>query len=333
MRPLKFTCHAPRGDRRHFVTEADVRVVLERLPGSLWNRLKAVHFNDRAMGNRRLGYARKGRSEVALCALPPRVSLAAFLRKTQSPAQFGAVRGCQWPLLAVRRFMLYNVLLHEPGHLQVIDERARSTRRKFASETLAEDFAEHWCHELWSRRFDHPDPVHNPPSNEETANLRDGWIEAHGHYKKGLLEEKAKAYEAAVAHYTEAIESYPTHAPALERLGALCYGGMGTAQSSEKAVVLLSSAVQFDPASFDANIYLGLALGRLNREAEARGCFERAIELDSSASLATVMYADTIANWGYFSEAEVLFQRAMRTDRNCAGDSRLWTMSDQGAQS
>jgi tetratricopeptide (TPR) repeat protein len=228
------------------------------------------------------------------------------------------VRGCQWPLLAVRRFMLYNVLLHELGHLQVIDERARSTRRRFASETLAEDFAEHWCHELWSRRFEHPDPVHNPPSNEETANLRDGWIEANGHYKKGLLEEKAKAYEAAVAHYTEAIESYPTHALALERLGALSYGGMGTVQSDQRAVELLESAVRLDPASFDANIYLALALGRVNREAEARSFFERAIALDPWLSLATAMYADTIANWGYFAEAEALFRKAIKRDPTCA---------------
>ena len=112
------------------------------------------------------------------------------------------------------------------------------SRRKFASETLAQDFAEHWCHELWSRRIDHPDPVHNRPSDKETANLR-GWIEAHSRYKQGLLAEKSKAYDAAVAHYTQAIEQYPGHALALERLGALNLWGRGTAQWSERAVELL----------------------------------------------------------------------------------------------
>ncbi len=89
MSPLKFTWHPPGGDRRHFVTDVDVRVVLERLPATLWNRLKAVHFNDKATGRRRLGYVRQGRAEIALCALPPRVSLAGALRESQSPAHFG----------------------------------------------------------------------------------------------------------------------------------------------------------------------------------------------------------------------------------------------------
>ncbi len=175
MRSLKFICHPIRGDRRHFVTEVDVRVVLERLPASLWIRLKAVHFNDRAMGNLRLGYAEQQRGEIALCALPPRVSLTKFWTKSKPPAHFGAVRGCQWPRLAVRRFMLYEVFLHELGHLQLIDENAKTTRREFASETLAQDFAEHWRRELWSRRFDHPDPVHNRPSPEEVETARDAW--------------------------------------------------------------------------------------------------------------------------------------------------------------
>ena len=122
MRPLKFTFHAPRGNHRHYVAEADVRVVLERLPELLWDRLKAVHLNDKARGNRFYGYVTKGGTEIALARLPPRVSLARCLRKSQSPTQFGAVRGCQWPILAVRRFMLYDVLLHELGHLQVIDQ-------------------------------------------------------------------------------------------------------------------------------------------------------------------------------------------------------------------
>jgi hypothetical protein len=232
MRSLKFTWHRPGGDRRHFVAEADVTVVLERLPASLWSRLKAVHFNDRARGNRVLGYVGKGRAEIALCALPPRVSLAEALRRGRSPDQFGAVRGCQWPVLAVRRFMLYEVFLLELGHLQVIDEDAKTTRRKFASETLAQDFAERWCRELWSRRFDHPDPVHNPPSEEETAELRDGWTVAFHDYKKGLHAEQAKRYDEAVAHYRRAIEGYPGHAFAVQRLGSLSHGGAGTAWSA-----------------------------------------------------------------------------------------------------
>jgi len=109
-----------------------------------------------------------------MCALPPRMSLARFLVKGQSPSQFGARRGTQWPTLAIRRFLLYDVLLHELGRLQIIDEGAASDRRKFAHETKAQEFAMHWCRTLWSTPFDHPDPVHNRPSEAELLKLEEG---------------------------------------------------------------------------------------------------------------------------------------------------------------
>jgi hypothetical protein len=91
------------------------------------------------------------------------MSLSRFLRLKQSPAEFGARRGAQWPDLAIRRFLLYDVLLHELGHLQIVDARAKTVRRKFAMETKADEFATLWRRRLWSAPFDHPDPVHNPP--------------------------------------------------------------------------------------------------------------------------------------------------------------------------
>jgi hypothetical protein len=316
-RLFTFSCHPPGGDRRHFVTEADIRVVLDRLPGHLWERLRAVHFNDRAMGCRRLGYVRRGRDEIALCALPPRVSLAPFLRRSQSPSRFGAVRGCQWPGLAVRRFMLYDVFLHELGHLQVVDGKAKAERRRFAGETRAQEFAEHWCRELWSRPFDHPDPVHGPPSREEIEGLRVGWRVANNDYKKGLLCEKARRYEEAVLLLTQAVGRYLGHSMALERLGVLTYAGRGTAQSTVRSIELLGSAVRLDPTMFDATLFLGLALARQDRETEARQCFERAMLLDSQPALAMSVYADVVADWGYFAEAEALFLKAIKKDGRC----------------
>jgi hypothetical protein len=73
--------------------------------------------------------------------------------------------------LAIRRFLLYEVFLHELGHLQVVDEKARSERRKFAMEKRAQEFAMQWCRWLWSTPFEHTDPVHNPPSEEELRAL------------------------------------------------------------------------------------------------------------------------------------------------------------------
>jgi hypothetical protein len=168
---IRFHVLRPGGDRIHHVTEQDVRVVLSRLPRQLWSRLCAVHFNDCSRGNRTLGYVTRGHREVALCALPPRMSLRWSLSKGQRPEDFGATRGSQWPELAIRRFLLYEVFLHELGHLQVIDEEARTERRKFAREKVAEEFAIRWCKTLWSEPFEHPDPVHNPPASEELEAL------------------------------------------------------------------------------------------------------------------------------------------------------------------
>jgi len=76
-------------------------------------------------------------------------------------------RGRKWPVLAVRRFMLYDVFLHELGHLQLVNENAHSVRLKYAHEKLAQQFATHWCKQLLSSLFVHLDPVHNPPTEEE----------------------------------------------------------------------------------------------------------------------------------------------------------------------
>ena len=98
--------------------------------------------------------------------MPPNVSLSRYLVR-RSPRRFGAIRGHQWPERAVRRFLLYDVFLHELGHLQIVDPRAASVRRKFAGETKAQQFADYWRAELWSEDFAHPDPIHNQPSQAE----------------------------------------------------------------------------------------------------------------------------------------------------------------------
>ncbi len=165
---VKFSRCIPGADRIHYVNEEDVRIVLSRIPVELWQQLRAVHFNDRSRGARVLGYVNRERRDVALCALPPRVSLRGC---GQPPEQFGAKRGQKWPTIAVRRFMLYYVLLHELGHLQPVDKHARSVRLKFAKEKLAHAFAVRWRKRLWAEPFVHPDPVHNPPAVEEFDGL------------------------------------------------------------------------------------------------------------------------------------------------------------------
>ena len=84
---VKFSISLPGADRIHYLKEEDVRVALGRLPVELWHRLRAVHFNDRSRGIRVLGYVNRGRREIALCALPPRVTLT---QCGQPPEEYGA---------------------------------------------------------------------------------------------------------------------------------------------------------------------------------------------------------------------------------------------------
>jgi hypothetical protein len=171
MSRIKYSHTKPGEWRRHYLEERDVEVLLDRLPPELWSRLRAVHFNDKARGNRCLGYVNRGRRKIAICALPPNVSLSRCLIR-HSPKPFGAIRGFRWPERAVRRFLLYDVFLHELGHLQIVDPDAHTERRKFASETKAQEFADEWRARLWAEPFAHADPIHNPASPAELEMLR-----------------------------------------------------------------------------------------------------------------------------------------------------------------
>lgn len=156
-----------------YVSPEDVQTVLGRIPEEHRTRLRDVFISDRHQGVRRLGSVRtRGRRDIDLYAiLPPRVSLGGYLAKGHRGLQFGAPSRGQWPPWAVRRFLLYNVFLHELGHLQVVQPRSTNWNRKFASEKLAQDFADEWRAELWSIRYEHPDPVHNKPGRDELETI------------------------------------------------------------------------------------------------------------------------------------------------------------------
>jgi tetratricopeptide (TPR) repeat protein len=298
---IDFHLRVPRGDRRHYVDDADVAVVLSRLPAETTARLRAVHFTDDAIGNRRLGYTTtRGRREIALCALPPRVSLKAFICGPQTAAMFGAVNGAQWPSLAVRRFMLYDVLLHEIGHLQIIDDGAPSPRRRFADEKRAQEFADRLREELWSSHFDHADPVHNPPSAEEMGALS-RWGEAHAAYKNG--------------EFKRALELYPEHPQALTELSKLVFRDHGwdrpDHESYAQVAELLRRALISDPTSFDANLRLGWACGHLGRHGDARHYIARALRHGELSVGGLSALADAHADWGFLDESERLFEKAL----------------------
>lgn len=298
---MDFHSRLPAGDRRHYVDEADVEVVLSRLPADVTTRIRAIHFTDEARGNRRLGYtSTRGRREIALCALPPHVSLNPFLAGPQTALMFGAVKGAQWPSLAVRRFMLYDVLLHEIGHLQVVHENAKRPRRKFAGEVVAQDFANQWREDLWSKPFDHADPVHNSPSAEETASLS-RWGEAHAEYKRG--------------HFERALELCPLHSYALTELAQRIVRGSletrGEDEARRRAVELLGRALLSDPTSFHANLRMGWNCGHLGRYGDARRHISRAERHGPLSTAGLSAIGDAYADWGFLVEAERLFHKAL----------------------
>ena len=155
-----------------YVKRSDIALVLARIPRRLRTRLRDVFTSNRSFGVRRLGSVLAGKRDIDLYSvLPPRVSLRRFVYPGEAAAEFGAPPRGQWPPWAVRRFMLYDVLLHELGHLQLVRPKGRGYGRKFASEPLAQRFANDWRRELYSEPFDHPDPVHNSPLADELATL------------------------------------------------------------------------------------------------------------------------------------------------------------------
>jgi hypothetical protein len=154
-----------------YLSRSDIDTAINRIPIEYRKRLREIITWNGSYGVRRLGFVtRRGRRDISLCTcLPPRVSLGRFLRKGQSAKEFGAPMRGQWPPWAIRRFMLYNVLLHELGHLQLVIPKSKNWNRKYASETKAQDFADVWRRKLFMEPFDHSDPIHNPPTDEELS--------------------------------------------------------------------------------------------------------------------------------------------------------------------
>ena len=154
-----------------YISFKDIEIVKKRVPEEFRTRLRDIFPRYRARGVRVLGSVRTyGRRDVQLnTILPYRVSLGRFLVKGQSALEFGTSPRGQWTPWAVRRFMLYDVFLHEIGHLQIIDPGNSNIKRKFASETKAQEFADGLRRKLWFSYFDHPDPVHNSPQPDELS--------------------------------------------------------------------------------------------------------------------------------------------------------------------
>lgn len=158
-----------------YINKREIDLVVERVPQEYRARLRDI-FRLRSSDAKILGsVSTRGRRDIDLtAALPIRVSLSRYLHGGQAPGEFGAPKLGQWPPWAVRRFLLYDVLFHEIGHLQIVDPNASRVTRKFASETRAQEFADELRRTLYSEHFEHPDPIHNAPKAVELE-LLDVW--------------------------------------------------------------------------------------------------------------------------------------------------------------
>ncbi|MGI8980620.1 MAG: tetratricopeptide repeat protein [Pirellulaceae bacterium] len=284
---IQFSVSPPGGDRLHHLTEEDVRVVLSRLPVEEWKRLRRVHFNDQSRGARTLGYVNRGRREIALCALPPRISLTRFLVKGQSPEQFGAKRGGKWSERAIRRFLLYDVFLHELGHLKIVDDKAKSVRRKFAREKYTQEFGMSWCKKLWSQPFHHPDAVHSPPSKEELADAGN-----------------------RIADTLYLIERRPDDTELFQELGKL-YLKQG---ELDEAKAVYEKSLELDPRDPWTHLFLGNWYNSQNDFASAIKPFSHAATLMPDCAVPFWCLAEAYEKQGRTELADAHYRRAVEVE-------------------
>ena len=159
-----------------YINNDDCWTVLSRVPAEYKTRLRDVFTWYDSKAVRCLGWVRsRGRRDLNIAGwLPPRVSLLRYVWKHPglTAEELGAPARGQWPPWAVRRYLLYNTLLHELGHIQVADPTARRNNRRYASETRAQEFANEIRGRLYAQPFDHVDVVHNPPGDDELSFIR-----------------------------------------------------------------------------------------------------------------------------------------------------------------
>ena len=283
---IRFTVSPTQAGRVHFVTEADIRIVLSRLPEELYSRLRSVHLNDRGMA-RTLGYVNRGRREIALCALPRRVSLGRAMLNGQNPRRFGGNRNGPWPSVAVRRFMLYQVFLHELGHLQIVNENSRSVRRKFAMETKAQDFAELWCSRLLSEPLDHPDPAHCKPTSEEF-----------------------KDPNPELSDLQRRTKQFPSNAALFQELGKLC----SKLKQRESAKTAFEQSLALNPRDAWTLMYLGNCHLQDRDYPNAAQLFLRATELLPDRSIGYWLLGQVHERLGDWESAESHYLRAVEVE-------------------
>lgn len=152
-----------------------------------------------------------------------------------------------------------------------------------------------------------------PGARERLAAIRAVSPDVYEAYLKGRYEwnkRTRKSLEAAVEHFTRAVELDPTYAPAHAAL-ANCYSLLGTVMLGTgsprdfrpRAAAEAIKALQIDPSLAEAHAALGYAWHYDLRWADAEREFRRAIELNPSFSLVRIWYANLLMGRSRWDEA------------------------------
>ena len=143
-------------------------------------------------------------------------------------------------------------------------------------------------------------------------------------YLKGRYEwnkRTQKSLELAVRHYSDAVTLDPTYAPAhaaladcFNLLGTVMVGAGGPRELRPRAAGEAIQALQIDPYSAEAHAALGYVWHYDLRWKDAERELRRAIELNSSYSLARVWYANLLSSRLRMREALAQMDTALQLD-------------------
>ncbi len=122
-------------------------------------------------------------------------------------------------------------------------------------------------------------------------------------------------YEAAAAHFAEALVLYPGYDKAHNNLGNVLY----TQGKHEAAVAHYTEALRLNPGYADAHNNLGVALKAMGKYQEAEAQYAEAIRLDPSDVKAQINLGAVLSRQGKYKEAEAQYAEAIRLDPGFAG--------------
>ena len=231
----------------------------------------------------------------------------------QTAPMFGAVRAAQWPLSRFGASCSTTCCSTRSGIFRWFMNRRELLAESSLVNPSRRSSPTNGGTELWASYYDHPDPAHNAPSAEETVAL-ERWAEAHAEYKRSRGEDRARGRDAL----ERTLALYPAHSLALtdlaHRIVGDALGGGDLEQvdeARERAVDLLRRALLVDPTSFHANLRMAWNCGHLERYTDARHHLARAVRYARLSVAGLSALGDAHADWGFLSEAESYFEKAL----------------------